>query len=66
MGWAKEQYIADLEFEEEREAAYQEDQSRLCLSMTCTQLVRPLAYDSDSFAAGNLYLRILGLAWFKQ
>ena len=64
MGWAKEQYMAYLEFE--RNAAYEEAQSRLRLSMTCTQLVRPLAYDSGSFAAGNLYLRILELAWFKQ
>ena len=60
MGWAKEQYITYLEFERqiERNAAYEEAQSRLRLSMACTQLVRPLTHD--------LYLRILELAWFKQ
>ncbi len=55
MSWAKEQYIAYLEFEEERNAAYEEG---LRLSMACTQLFRPLSYD--------LYLRILELAWLKQ
>ena len=58
MGWAKEQYIENLEFEEERNASFEEVQSRLRLSMACTQLVRPLSYD--------LYLRILELAWLKQ
>ena len=58
MGWAKEQYIEYLEFEAKRDAAYEEAQSRLRLSMACTQLVRPLSYD--------LYLRSLELAWLKQ
>ena len=58
MGWAKEQYKENLEFEEERNAAYEEAQSRLRLSSCCTQLARPLSYD--------LYLRILELAWLKQ
>ena len=64
MGWAKERYIAYLEFEEERNAAYEEAQSRLRLSMACTQLVRPLTYDSGF--PENLYLRILELAWLMQ
>ncbi len=54
MGWAKEQYIADLEFVEEREAACQEDQSRLRLSMICKDM--PLTYD--------LHVCILELAQF--
>ena len=56
MGWAKEQYIAYLEFEEERNAAYEEAQSRLRLSMICKDMVRPLSYD--------LHVRILELAQF--
>ena len=58
MGWAKEQDLEHLEFEEERDAAYQEDQSRLRLAMLCTQMVQPLSYD--------LHVRILELAQFMQ
>ena len=43
MGWAKELYIEYLEFE--RTAAHEEAQSRLRLSMACTELARPLSYD---------------------
>ena len=52
MGCAKEQYTESLAFE--RTAAYEEAQSRLRLSMTCTELVRPLSYE--------LHVRILELA----
>ena len=42
----------------ERTAAHEEVQSRVRLSMTCAELVRPLRYD--------LYLCILELVLFKQ
>ena len=54
MGGAKCQHIAYLEFE--RNAAYEEAQSRLRLSMICKDMVRPLSYD--------LHVRILELAQF--
>ena len=48
--------MQNSEFEEERNAAYEEAQSRLRLAMVCTQMVQPLSYD--------LHVRILELAQF--